>query len=148
MFTLSTAILFIHLTSLLFTHESIQSFRYSLQTGTLYVLQRLNTHSSRLVSNSAQSSSQIIVNKIDLSIFFPPLLVFFPSSSPVLDTSLHSLHSPFCLCPSLLILSQISLPRLPRAASITACPPTLLPPSPLMFFSQCTEAMSQFLREF
>lgn len=38
----------------------------------------------------------------------------------------------------------MSLPRLPRAPSITAC--FFFPP--LMFFSQCTEAMSQFLREF
>lgn len=49
------------------------------------------------------------------------------------------------------ILSHISLLRLPRATSITACfsfffYSFFLPP--LMFFSQCTEAMSQFLSKF
>lgn len=126
---------------LLFAHERPVG---TVCTHTLYVLQRLNTRSSRLVSNSAQSSSQIIVNKIDLFFFFfLNSAHIFPSSSPR--------HFPWlpqstllCLCPSRFILCQISLPRLPRAPSITAC---FFSP-PLMFFSQCTEAMSQFLREF
>lgn len=144
MFILSTAICFIRLTCLLFTLENILTCWYSLHTHTLYVLQRLNTHSSRLVSNSAQSSSQIIVNKIDLH-FFLLLCSYFSIFLPSPRHFPSLPHSTLlCLCPSLFILSQISLPRLPRAPSITAC--FFFPP--LMFFSQCTEAMSQFLREF
>lgn len=115
--------MFFHMTCLCFAHEIFQTHCCSF-AHTLYVLQRLNTHSSRLVSNWAQSSSQIIVNKIDLSIFFFYSAHIFPSSSPPLDTSLHSLtplSSLLCLCLSLFILSQMSLPRLPRAPSITAC---------------------------
>lgn len=83
-FTSSTAFSFILLACLLFAHERPVG---TVGTHTLYVLQRLSTHSSRLVSNSAQSSSQIIVNKIDL--FFLTLLIFF--HPPPLDTSLDSL---------------------------------------------------------
>lgn len=70
--------------------------------------------------------AQIIVNKIDLCIFYlfifystPILLSFSPSSRHF--PSLHSLTLLPCQCPSLFISSQISLLlRLPRATSITA----------------------------
>lgn len=98
---------------------------------TFYVFQRSNSHSWRLASSSARSSSQIIVKKnwsVYIYFFKNSSHIYVPLPSPGHLPSLH--HSTLlCLRPALFILSQITLPRLPEAPSITA--PHPLPPPPL-----------------